>query len=212
MAKMKWKDCFKCIKCKTTTFCKGHKEYDRQCTKCRWHESPTSGTLFHLCKLPLLKAFYITYYVSTNRNGISSTELSRKLDLRQKTCWLFKQKAMKVMESSQNFPLVGQVEVAESYVGGQDDKVLGRNEGKKKIMVVGIEKIGKGENFKQMHRVIMMFKSWLRGTHHSVMYLQPYINEYTYRFNRHKMKKGIFENPMRRMVDKPPYPHKEFML
>jgi len=70
----------------------------------------------------------------------------------------------------------------------------------------------KGENFKQMHRVIMMFKSWLRGTHHSVMYLQPYINEYTYRFNRHKMKEGIFENLMKRMVDKPPYPYKEFML
>jgi len=144
LADMKWKDGFKCRKCKNTTFCKGHKEYDRQCTKCRWHESPTSGTLFHLCKFSLLKAFYIIYYVSTNRSGISSTELSRKLELRQKTCWLFKQKAMKAMESSQNFPLVGQVEVDESYVGGQDDKALGRNEGKKKIMVVGIEKIGKG--------------------------------------------------------------------
>ena len=70
----------------------------------------------------------------------------------------------------------------------------------------------KGEIFKQMHRVIMMFKSWLRGTHHSVIYLKPYINEYTYRFNCQKMKEGIFENLMIRMVDKPPYPYKEFML
>ena len=196
--------------------------------------------------------------------------MSKKLELRQKICWLFKQKAMKAMESSQNFPLVGQVEVDESYVGDQDDKALGRNDWKKKIMVVGTEKLEKGvsrwygrvvetaskgnlgafmldhvdkdakvktdfwsgykgmeshfpnlvrkksgkkgENFKQMHWVIMMFKSWVRGTHHSVMYLQPYINEYTYRFNRHKMKEGIFENLMRRMVDKPPYPYKEFML
>ncbi len=44
------------------------------------------------------------------------------------------------------------------------------------------EKSGKkGENFKQMHRGIMMFKAWLRGTDHSVRDLQPYINEYTYR-------------------------------
>ena len=51
------------------------------------------------------------------------------------------------------------------------------------------EKSGKkGENFKQMCRVIMMFKAWPRGTYHLVINLQPYINEYTYRFNRHKMK------------------------
>ena len=36
------------------------------------------------------------------------------------------------------------MEVEESYVGGQDDKALGRNERKKKIMVVGIEKTGNG--------------------------------------------------------------------
>ena len=48
------------------------------------------------------------------------------------------------MESSQNFPLVGQVEVDESYVGDQDDKALGRNDWKKKIMVVGTEKLEKG--------------------------------------------------------------------
>ncbi len=74
------------------------------------------------------------------------------------------------------------------------------------------EKSGKkGENFKHMHRVIMMFKVGLRGTHHSVMNLQPYINEYTYRFNRQKMKEGIFENLMNRIVVKPPYPYKEFI-
>ncbi|WP_339678632.1 transposase [Cyclobacterium marinum] len=69
----------------------------------------------------------------------------------------------------------------------------------------------KGENFKQMHRVIMMFKAWLRGTQHSVMTLQPYINEYTYRFNRHKMSQGIFENLIRSMMAKPPYLYKEFI-
>jgi len=48
------------------------------------------------------------------------------------------------MESSQNFPLEGKVDVDETYVGGQDDQAIGRNEGKKKIMVVAIERKGKG--------------------------------------------------------------------
>jgi len=204
-----------------------------------------------------------------DKNGASSGELSSRLELRQKTCWFFKRKMMKAMESSQNFPMMGKVEVDKSYVGGQDDKALGRKEGKKKIMVAGIERIlgsvsrwyvrvietalkvnlggfmkdhidknaqvktycwsgnkgmedhflnlvreksgKKGENFKQMHRVIMMFKAWLKGTHHSVSNLQPYINEYTYQYNRHRMKEGIFENLMQRMVAKPPYPYKAFI-
>jgi hypothetical protein len=56
--------------------------YDRQCTRCGYVESPTAGTLIHRLKFPLLKAFYIVYYVSTCKSGVSSTELSRKLELR----------------------------------------------------------------------------------------------------------------------------------
>ncbi len=38
------------------------------------------------------------------------TELSRKLGLRQKTCWLFQHKVMKAMASSGKYPLMGKVE------------------------------------------------------------------------------------------------------
>ena len=41
----------------------------------------------------------------------------------------------------------------------------------------------KGDNFPEMHRVIMMFKAWLGGMAHSVDHLQDYINENTYRLN-----------------------------
>jgi hypothetical protein len=68
-------------------------------------------TLFHKIKFPILKAFYIVYFISTNKKGITSTELARKLDLKQKVCWLFKRKVMKAMDSSGNFPLSGSVEV-----------------------------------------------------------------------------------------------------
>ena len=129
LADMKWKDGYICKKCGHSHHCNGINEFDRQCTKCGRLESPTAGTLFHNCKFPLLKAFYIVYYVSTDKNGVSSGELSRRLELRQKTCWFFKRKVTKAMESSQNYPMMGKVEVDETYVGGQDDKALGRNEG-----------------------------------------------------------------------------------
>jgi len=266
LAELKRAAGYRCPKCSHKKYCAGRGGYDRQCTSCNYVESATAGTLFHHCKFPLLKAFYIVYYIATSKNGISSTELSRKLALRQKTCWLFKQKVMKAMESSRDFPMEGKVDVDETYVGGQDEAAIGRNEGKKRIVVVAIERKGKGisrmygrvidtatrknlksfmeshispdaqvrtdgwagyrglekgfpklvreksekkgKNFPQLHRSIMMFKAWLRGVHHSVNYLQAYINEYTYRFNRRKMKEGIFENLLNRMIIKPPVTYK----
>ena len=136
LAQRKWKDGYACPKCGHGKYCAGANPLDRQCTKCRYIASPLAGTLFHGVKFSLLKAFYIVYYLSTSKSGISSTELSRKLGLRQKTCWLFKQKVMKAMESSRGYPMSGKVDVDETYVGGQDEEAVGRNEGKKKIMVV----------------------------------------------------------------------------
>ena len=266
LVQKKWGDGYECPKCKNAKYGNGTKPHDRQCTKCNYVESPTAGTLFHKVKFSLVKAFYTVYFVSTNKKGITSTELSRKLELRQKTCWLFKRKTMKAMESSGNFLLEGSVEVDEMVIGGQETGTKGRKNINKKLVVIAIEKkrkgvsrfyakvidsanaknLGefmkqtidpvaniktdqwagykplkadfenlthiksgkKGENFSEIHRVIMNFKSWLRGVHHHVDDLQEYINEYTYRFNRSFMKENIFENLITRMVKAKPCPYK----
>ena len=75
----KWRNGYACPKCGHTHYCAGESLYSRQCTRCKHTDSPTAGTLFHKLKFSLLKAFYIVYFVSTTKNGISSTELSRKL-------------------------------------------------------------------------------------------------------------------------------------
>ena len=144
LSALKFVEGFVCPKCGHTHYCQGNRKYDRQCTRCHHGESPTNGTLFHKVKFPLLKAFYIVYYVSTSKKGISSTELSRKLNLRQKTCWSFKQKVMKAMKSSGNHPLTGQVQVDEFVVGGQEEGVRGRKNNKKQLIVIAIEKKGRG--------------------------------------------------------------------
>jgi hypothetical protein len=56
---------------------------------------------------------------------------------------MFKQKVMRAMASSGNHPMDGKVDVEETYVGGQDEKAVGRNEGRKQIMVVAVEGEGK---------------------------------------------------------------------
>lgn len=144
LTELKWSTGFVCPNCGHTKYCNGKRKYDRQCTSCHRITSPTSGTLFHQLKFSVLKAFYIVYYVSTNKKGISSTELSRKLGLRQKTCWKFKVKVMKAMESSGNHKIDGNAEVDETVVGGQEEGVVGRKNRKKKLVVFAIERNGKG--------------------------------------------------------------------
>ena len=141
---LKWRDGYRCRKCGHGHSCPGKAEMSRQCTSCRYVESPTAGTLFHQVKFDQVKAFWIVYFVSTNKKGVTSTELSRKLDLRQKTCWAFKRKVMKAMESSGNHPITGTAEVDETVFGGQEQGVRGRKNGVKKLVVVGIEKRKKG--------------------------------------------------------------------
>jgi len=142
--RLKWPDGFVCEKCGHTHCCKGKLDRTRQCTKCGYQATPTSGTLFHKVKFPILKAFHIVYFVATNKQGISSTELSRKLGLRQKTCWAFKQKVMKAMASSQKSPMLGKVEVDETVVGQEEEGTKGRQNRDKTLVAVAIERAGKG--------------------------------------------------------------------
>jgi len=144
LIELKWGNGFVCPNCGHTNYCKGKRKYDRQCTSCHRIVSPTSGTLFHQLKFSILKAFYIVYYVSTSKKGISSTELSRKLGLRQKTCWSFKQKVMRAMKSSGRHKIKGKAEADETVVGGQEEGTKGRKNNKKKLVVFAVERNGKG--------------------------------------------------------------------
>lgn len=269
LAELKWTEAYTCRYCKHKKYCLTKRYGERRCTKCRKPESATAQTLFHKVKFPLLKAFYIIYYISTSKKGISAAELSRKLDLREKTCWSFKRKVMTAMASSGNYPMAGKVEVDEAFIGGHESGKQGRSKSKKDLVVIGIQRSGKkgisrayamkiqgagtkelrpffdkyiakqanvltdgwrgytplkkeyslnqipsknGENFKVLHRFIMGLKSWLRGIHHSVKHTQAYLDEYTYRFNRHFMNGNIFKNLMLRMVNHKPVKIYEFSI
>ena len=144
LADLKWSSGFRCRRCNHDHYCVGNSPFSRQCTRCRYVESPTANTLFHKVKFDLVKAFYIVYFVSTNKKGITSTELSRKLNLRQKTCWAFKRKVMKAMKSSGDHPITGDAEVDETVFGGEEEGTRGRKNINKKLVVVGIEKSIKG--------------------------------------------------------------------
>ncbi|GAA5221246.1 IS1595-like element ISSod11 family transposase [Membranihabitans marinus] len=144
LAHQKWASGFTCKHCGHHRYCSGGKPHIRQCSKCRYKESATANTLFHKVKFDLLKAFNIVYLIATSKKGISSCELSRKLQVRQKTCWLFRLKVLQAMKSHQKVGLSGKVELSDFKIGMKKTLQNGQEVQYKKIVVLAIEKKGKG--------------------------------------------------------------------
>jgi hypothetical protein len=95
---LKWADEYVCRKCGNKKYCDGNSPLARRCTKCRYDESVTAFTIFHKCKFSITKAIYMLLLIHYQQGNISSYELSRQLELRQKTCWSFKQKVMAAID------------------------------------------------------------------------------------------------------------------
>ena len=141
---LKWEHGFECRKCSYKNYCKTKRYGERRCCSCGKVESATAQTLFHKLKFPLHKAFMMLYLISTTKRGVSSAELHRKLGLHKRTCLLFKRKAMEAMGSQQNYKMTGDVEVDETYIGGKDQRSVGRSKSTKKLVVIGLERNKKG--------------------------------------------------------------------
>lgn len=99
LANLKWEDGFICRKCGNTNSCSGKSLHSQRCTKCKSEESATAGTIFHNCKFPIHKAFFIAYNVCKGTEEVSTYEFARRLALRQMTCWNFKTKIQNAMKS-----------------------------------------------------------------------------------------------------------------
>ncbi len=145
LAFLKWADStFECKRCKYTKYCTGKRTFSRRCSKCRYDESPTAGTMFDKCKFSLLIAFHIVFKISSKKKGMSSLELSHEFELRQPTCWEFKWKIQQAMQSSKQHPLSGEVHIDEFFIGGPEEQKRGRSKGNKRLVVVALEKVKDG--------------------------------------------------------------------
>ncbi len=105
LSSIKWKDGFICSNCGHINYCKGKKQYSRRCTRCKKEASPTAQTLFHRCKIPLSVAFKVVY-LSCKFPDISSSAISRQLNIRQMTCYHFQKKVKECLRNKQEDPFL----------------------------------------------------------------------------------------------------------
>ena len=79
-----------------------------------------TNTLFDNTKIPLRKWFAAIWLVTYHKKGVSSLQLSRDIDVTQKTAWFMLQRIRNCFGIENNNDLTNTVELDETYVGGKN--------------------------------------------------------------------------------------------
>ena len=120
VAAMRWPDgeqvCPKCGSVGEHYFLKNQHRW--KCRDCRKQFSIKVGTIFEDSPLPLSKWLPAVWMLSNCKNGISSYELARALDVSQKTAWFMLHRIREAMREGPFDPFSGEVEADETYIGG----------------------------------------------------------------------------------------------
>ena len=139
LAGIKWKgDSFVCKRCGNTNYCKGQLPFARRCTRCKYDESPTAGTIFDRIRIPLLTAFRIVFEMCISPKSMSSSKLAEEYGVRQKTVWEFKRKMQLALDSQEINVLNGTVLVS-------DFCAMEQGKGKSGIVLIAMEVLDNGE-------------------------------------------------------------------
>jgi transposase-like protein len=144
LASIRWPDGFRCPHCqgveavmvRTTLY---------QCCGCRRQTSATAGTIFQDTHKPLVMWFRAMWYVTSQKNGASALGLQRVLGLGSyETAWTWLHKLRRAMVRPDRDRLSGWVEVDETFVGGLEEGVSGRETETKALVIIAAQADGPG--------------------------------------------------------------------
>ncbi len=125
-----------------------------KCVACGRKSSVTAGTIFDKTRTPLTTWFAAVWYVTNQKNGVSALGLQRVLGLGSyQTAWAMMHKLRRAMVRPDRDRLSGVVEVDETYVGGEEPGVRGRETHTKTPVAVAAEENGQGIGWIRLARV-----------------------------------------------------------
>ncbi len=111
-----------------------------KCAACARKTSGTAGTIFDKTRTPLTSWFAASWYVTNQKYGANALGLQRVLGLGSyQTAWTMLHKLRRAMVIPGRDRLDGDVEVDESYVGGEEQGVRGRSTRTKAIVAIAVE-------------------------------------------------------------------------
>jgi transposase-like protein len=119
VAAMRWPDGTECPHCqaKEPYYLATQKRW--KCRSCRKQFSVKVGTIFEDSPISLQQWLPALWMLVNDKNGISSYELHRALDISQKSAWFVLHRLRMVLKNNSGFQFGGPVEVDETFVGGR---------------------------------------------------------------------------------------------
>jgi len=154
LAQLRWPDGFRCPKCGSRRTPWAVRRIYLECQDCSGHISVTAGTIFDRTQTPLPIWFRAIWWVVTQKNGASALGLQRVLGLGSyETAWTWLHKIRRAMVRPGRDLLAGRVEADETYLGGLEEGVHGRETFKKALVVIAAQEDGKGIGRIRMRRI-----------------------------------------------------------
>jgi len=113
-----------------------------KCKGCGERTSVTAGTIFDRTRTPLTVWFTACWLFASQKDGISALSLKRQLEIGSyQTAWAMLHRLRSVLVRTGRERLRGEVEVDESYFGGEEPGLLGgRAKGKKVLVGIAVER------------------------------------------------------------------------
>jgi transposase-like protein len=124
MASHRWPEGVECPTCgrKDVSYLANQKKWQCKSAHAKRQFTAKVGTIFEDSPLGLETWLPAVWLIATAKNGISSCELARSLDVTQKTAWFMLHRIRKAMQNGSMMKLGGNggpVEVDETFIGGK---------------------------------------------------------------------------------------------
>lgn len=148
---IRWPDGFACPHCGAGASSRDDAGRYR-CRGCKRRVSVISGTIFDKTRTPLTVWFEAAWWMSVSKMGVSAAHLHRMLPIASyQTAWAMLARFRSVMTSANSTPLVGRVEVDETFLGGPRPGVVGRGAAGKTLVAGAIEVTDHGWGRARLH-------------------------------------------------------------
>jgi transposase-like protein len=150
---MRWPEGFRCPKCVSDRYWPVRSVW-MQCRQCGHQTSVTAGTIFQDTRKPLADWFRAMYWLTSQKNGASAIGLQAVLGLGSyKTAWTWLHKLRRAMVRPGRDRMSGRVQVDETYLGGVEEGVHGRQTERKSLIVIAVEEDGRRIGRIRMKRI-----------------------------------------------------------
>ena len=120
LAEQRWGGTPSCPHCGNVGAYVTNRGFKCKAKECQKKFTVTTGTILENTKISLRLWFATIYLATAHKKGISSHQLSRDLNITQKTAWFLLHRVREMFKISAPEMLEGTVEIDETFVGGKN--------------------------------------------------------------------------------------------